>query len=248
MFNRASAKRNARYLTKTAKPNPIFAGLLYIALSIVAALLSSRLTNAFTYDELSRYMQYVLDGHVEQAWYMMEAHIPPLSAQLIDLALHIVTYIVSVGLVIFLLNTIRSAGACFGNLLDGFGMVWRLLVLEFFKAVFVALWSMLFVIPGLIAAYRYRMALYLLIDHPELSPLDCIRESKRMMAGHKAELFVLDLSFIGWEFLSAIPYVGYAVMVWTVPYMEMTFAMYYEWRCGRPIPDSLNALLDDIIF
>ena len=234
MFDRAGTKRNAQNLITAAKPSPIYAGLMCIALSIVVSFLSSRLTNAFTLDELNRYMEYALGDQIEQAWYMLESHTPSLSAQLINLALLVVTRIVIAGFVIFLLNTIRNTGACFGNLLDGFGIVWRILLLEILQAIFIALWSLLFVIPGLIAAYRYRMAIYLLIDHPELSPLDCIRESKRMMMGHKGELFLLDLSFIGWELLAAIPYLGYAVQIWTTPYINMTLAMYYEWLCGRP--------------
>ena len=89
---------------------------------------------------------------------------------------------------------------------------------------FTALWSMLFVIPGIVASYRYRQALYLLLDHPEMGIMECIRESKRLMRGHKAELFVLDLSFIGWALLSIIPFVS----VYTLPYTESTYALYYD--------------------
>ncbi len=234
MFDRSGTKLAAQNLIKTAKPSPIYAGLMCIALSIVVSFLSSRLNNAFTLDEMNRYMQYALEGRVEQAWSMLESHTPSVSAQLINLALQIVTDIVGVGFIIFLFNTIRRTGACFGNLLDGFGIAGRIILLYILELIFIVLWSLLLIIPGFIAAYRYRMAIYLLIDHPELSPMDCIRESKRMMAGHKAELFLLDFSFIGWELLACLPYLGYLVRIWTVPYIDMTLAMYYEWLCGRP--------------
>lgn len=58
--------------------------------------------------------------------------------------------------------------------------------------------------------------------------MQCIRESKRMMDGHKWELFGLDVSFIGWWFLGALPGVGYLVQVWTRPYFGLTYALYYE--------------------
>ena len=103
------------------------------------------------------------------------------------------------------------------------------------------LWSLLFVIPGIIAAYRYRMALYLLLDHPEMSVMQCIQESKRMMKGHKGELFVMDLSFLGWASLESIPVFGYAVQVWTTPYISMSYVLYYEaLRGAETVNDAGN--------
>ena len=77
-----------------------------------------------------------------------------------------------------------------------------------------------------------------MLDHPEMSVLKCISESKRMMKGHKWELFVLDLSFIGWSFLALIPYIGYAVQVWTLPYISTTLALYYEALRTAPSADD----------
>ena len=62
--------------------------------------------------------------------------------------------------------------------------------------------------------------------------MDCIRESKRIMSGNKGQLFVLDLSFIGWWILSGIPIVGLFVRVWVVPYTQMTYALYYTTLTG----------------
>ena len=67
-----------------------------------------------------------------------------------------------------------------------------------------------------------------MIDHPELSAMDCIRESKRMTYGYKSQLFQLDLSFILWLLLSGMPVIGYAVQVYLTPYMETARALYYE--------------------
>ena len=139
------------------------------------------------------------------------------------------------GFILFLLNTIRNTGACFGNLLDGFGFFFKIILLSILEYIFITLWSLLFIFPGFIAAYRYSMAIYLLVDDPSRSPLECIRLSKEMMKGHKWELFVLDLSFIGWDILAMLPVVGYAVQIWTVPYISMTKALYYENLSGRDI-------------
>jgi uncharacterized membrane protein len=67
---------------------------------------------------------------------------------------------------------------------------------------FTYLWSLLFVIPGIIASYRYAMAPFIQCEHPEYTAMESIAASKRIMQGHKAELFCLDLSFIGWSFLN----------------------------------------------
>ena len=55
------------------------------------------------------------------------------------------------------------------------------------------------------------------------------------MKGHKWELFVLDLSFIGWNLLAMLPVIGYAVQIWSMPYINLTYALYFENRSGRDI-------------
>ena len=91
---------------------------------------------------------------------------------------------------------------------------------------FVFLWSLLLIVPGIIAAYRYRMAPFLLLTHPEYGIMDCIRESKSRMAGYKMAFFLLDLSFLGWELLTLVPILGWAVSVWVKPYRQSTELLY----------------------
>ena len=119
---------------------------------------------------------------------------------------------------------IRQQQNSLWNLMDGFQSFLKIIGLNIITGIFTFLWSLLFIIPGIVAAYRYRQALYLLLDHPEMGIFECIRESKRLMRGHKAELFILDLSFIGWALLSIIPFVS----VYTLPYTESTYALYYS--------------------
>ena len=83
------------------------------------------------------------------------------------------------------------------------------------------------------------MSINLLLDHPEMSAMDCIRESKRIMSGNKGQLFVLDLSFIGWWILAGIPIVGLFVRVWVVPYTHMTYALYYTTLTGTNAPGAI---------
>ena len=91
---------------------------------------------------------------------------------------------------------------------------------------FTALWSMLFVIPGLVKSYSYAMTNYILLDRPELSATDAITESRKMMNGHKMELFILDLSFIGWYILVGLTF-GIASL-YVTPYHMGARAAFYE--------------------
>lgn len=88
------------------------------------------------------------------------------------------------------------------------------------------LWSLLFIIPGIIKGYSYSMSMYVLADNKGMSARECIAESKKMTNGHKAELFVLDLSFIGWYLLSCLT-CGLA-MLYVVPLINATHANVYE--------------------
>ena len=104
------------------------------------------------------------------------------------------------------------------------------ILLYLLMGIFIALWSLLLVIPGIIKGFSYAMAPYILAENPEMSPLDAITESKRMMHGHKFDLFVLYLSFIAWIFLVYIT-LGIAA-IYVGPYMELTVANFYKSLSG----------------
>ena len=93
-------------------------------------------------------------------------------------------------------------------------------------SIFTFLWSLLFVIPGIVKMYSYSMTMYVLADHPEMSATDAIAESQRIMQGNKWRLFCLDFSFIGWTLLSALTF-G-ILMLWVAPYQETARAEFYE--------------------
>lgn len=98
---------------------------------------------------------------------------------------------------------INSAGP--GLLLQAFKHNYKTTILTMFlRSLYTFLWSLLFIIPGIVKAYEYRMIPYLLAEHPEMSHQDVFYESKRMMTGYKMDAFVLDLSFFGWVLLSAL--------------------------------------------
>ena len=180
---------------------------------------------------------------------------PTPAESLLDIAISLVTTVLGAGFTIFVLRTLSGSGASYWNIFDGFGMFFRIIWLYILEGVFIFLWALLLIFPAFIAYYRYRMAIYLLLEHPEMSALECISESKRLMAGHKWELFVLDLSFIGWavlvgiaNFISselAIPVVsvigfGILVQIYFLPYYELTCAGYYRQLTAPVDPDPFN--------
>ena len=117
------------------------------------------------------------------------------------------------------IETIFSRFSYFGNAL-------LLRLLMFVK---ILLWALLFIIPGIVAAYRYSMAPYIMAENPDLSATEAIERSKQLMAGNKWRLFCLDFSFIGWWLLAAFtrgigalflrPYVKAAI---TAFYLDLT--------------------------
>lgn len=104
----------------------------------------------------------------------------------------------------------------------------------FFRALYTFLWSLLFIIPGIVKAYEYRMIPYLLADDPNMTKEQAFAESRRLMDGQKWKTFVLDLSFIGWYLLSGLT-LGLLAVFYVAPYVQATDAALYEaLRYGQP--------------
>ena len=226
-IDRAETKRRAKEVMRGAKPSIIVASLIYVVLAIVIGALSLRLTGVSS-ETLSKMMELSGNGNAEAALNLMSRSMPDTGPAIIDLLLRVALRVVEIGFVMFVMNTVRQTGADLGNLLDGFGILPRLLLLLLLEYIIISLLSLLFLIPGVIASYQYRFAVYLLLDHPEMSPVDCLRESRYMTKGYKMQLFTLDLSFILWILASGIPLIGYAIRVYATPYFETTRFLYYE--------------------
>ena len=154
------------------------------------------------------------------------------SMGLVGLALSILVFNpLIVGCYRFFLQNSRG-GAELNELGAGFRDDWgNVILVMFLRNLFIALWSLLLVIPGIIKAYSYRLVPYLLKDHPELSGTEAITLSRKMMNGHKADAFVLDLSFLGWLLLSALT-AGILHIFYVGPYIAATDAELYKAIAG----------------
>ncbi len=151
----------------------------------------------------------------------------------------IITGPLSLGLATFFLNLHRDQNPIIENLFDGFKSFSRALVLQLWIVLFTFLWSLLFFIPGIIAALRYSMSFYILHDHPEMNPKDALKLSKQMMLGRKGKLFLLGLSFIGWAILAVLPFsIG---LLWLVPYINASIASFYEDIKDAPMANDATA-------
>lgn len=130
------------------------------------------------------------------------------------------------GLVKIYLNMTNGQKPKVGDLFSGLDQVGRAWWLSFLIGFFTSLWSMLFVIPGIVKGLSYSMAYYVLADHPEMTARQALNESKRITQGHKGELFVLNLSFLGWQILACFTF-G-ILYIWLIPYMQATVANFYR--------------------
>ena len=227
-------KKRAKVINAASNPRVITVGMLYLLLTVLVEWLGQRVLSVnVSESEAMNYLKYYAEGNYEYALQYLDGMMPPVSANVIHALLTLTMWVVRAGFLVFLLNTVRANSPALGSLLDGFGFFPKVIALNLLEAVLIFLWSLLLVVPGVIAHYRYSQAIYLLIDDPTKSPVQCLRESRRMMAGHKMELFELDLSFLGWYLLSIFPALGYAVRIWTTAYIGTTKTLYFEYLRGR---------------
>lgn len=129
--------------------------------------------------------------------------------------------------------TNNSFSLGFGNWLH---VVWGMIL----STIYIFLWTLLLIIPGIIKSYSYALTPYILVEHPEMSANEAIEESMRLMDGHKFDLFYLQLSFIGWAILSILS-LGLGFF-WLIPYQMTAQAAFY-----RDIKNEAMPLQDNVI-
>ena len=178
----------------------------------------------------------------------------------------LVTGAMDLGLTLFFLAMFRRQIVGIGDVFLGFERYGKALGLFLFQGLFVVLWSLLFIVPGIIAAIRYSQAFFILADDPNKGIRQCMDESKMMMRGNKAKYFCMSLSFIGWAILASIPagvlsgisealylsgfmtvlfdIVGALCMAPVIAYIYSTQAGFYEILAGHLIKETQPAPID----
>jgi uncharacterized membrane protein len=141
----------------------------------------------------------------------------------------------------YYLKKARGEDANFVDLFDGFRLgsvpgflasrqTWQIVITMFLllivEGLFIALWTCLFIVPGIIKCLSYSMSYYILRDNPDIGVLEAITRSRKMMLGHKRQLFSLCISFLGWGLLCVFT-LGIGLL-WLVPYISLSLANFYE--------------------
>jgi uncharacterized membrane protein len=132
----------------------------------------------------------------------------------------------SAGMAKFNLKYARNEKPELVDIFSGFNNFLNTFVAFLLMIVFVILWSLLLIVPGIIAAISYSQTFYILADNPNIDGAEALEKSKRMMYGYKAKYFRLCLRFIPWALLCILTLgIGF---LWLVPWANVTFAMFYE--------------------
>ena len=122
------------------------------------------------------------------------------------------------------------------NLFNGFHVFEKSFLLYLINNIFIFLWSLLFIIPGIIKSLSYSMSFLILQENPDISPNEARKQSMEMMNGNKWRLFCLELSFIGWILLSILTF-G-ILFFWVLPYMNVAHAEFYLSLKGEDVHEQ----------
>ena len=198
--DRPLAKQAARNCMRTARVSPYQISLLLVVITIAMSAFEQFMINLFG-----------IPYYVEYGGYYITT---------------LLSTVLSAGFALYCLGVRRGKEMPMTTLFDGFSIAGKVILLEIVTSIFVFLWALLLVIPGIIAMYRYRFALYNLLENPDMGILEAINLSKAQTYGYKWQLFVLDLSFLGWIFLSFFTF-G-LLYLWLGPYMLLTDIAFYD--------------------
>lgn len=240
MINRQMLKESARQRMRGRHPNTYIVSAVYIA---TAGVLAAFIYALSQYDRVALFILNTLSVNPYPTLDELAAVLPPLQpmAVVLIISILIVKRLMAVGYMAYCLKVSRSEEADTRTVFDSFTMFFKILRLDILRFVIVGLWSLLFIFPGVIAYYSYRQSFYILMDKPDFGPLDCMRESKRMMTGNRLELFFLDFSFLGWNFIDRV--VEYATSLrlfslWLAPYVGVARAGFYDRLAAGPEPSE----------
>ena len=181
-------------------------------------------------------------------WHMIAGAVVyiALFAIAIGVLLFVIGGVVKLGYARFNLELVdRQTNPEIGGMFSYFGFWKTAACARLLQTVYIFLWSLLLVIPGIIAGYSYAMTEYILAEHPELTASEAIARSKAMMSGNRWRLFCMQLSFIGWDILSAMLTFGIGGL-WLTPYKQAATAAFYREITGteRQIPQPNGVCWD----
>lgn len=231
MLDRKQLKAEAKAITKKASVSAYLFTLVYLVIDIVLSLISDLANGGFTTNVTNvNYMMSVdpfAAGMPPEAFGYASAS--PAASTLgffVAILIGLLSIVLSAGYILYIMGVRKGRTMPYTTLFDAFSFVGKVIWLQILTFIYVFLWSLLLFIPGIIAGYRYRFALYNLCENPEISASEALRMSKAQTRGYKWQLFVLDLSFLGWSLLCALT-LG-ILTIWILPYIQQTDIGYFE--------------------
>ena len=215
IIDRSQAKLAARNCMRTAQISPYQIGLVYVLIAFAASIFDSLMMSLFaTTYYIDSYTTVIMPSPIN--WF-------------VTILVSLIMVILQAGIATYALGVRRGKQMPLSTLFDGFSIVGKVVLLTVVTSIFISLWTMLFIIPGIIAAYRYRFSLYNLLENPDMGVMEAINLSKQQTEGFKWQLFVLDLSFLGWLIVSVFT-MGF-LGIWLIPYMLLTDVAFYDAIC-----------------
>lgn len=262
-FNRPEAKYRARLAMRGAYPHPMLVTLVYILLTgVLTYAIMYFVTNPFSL----AYLYLVDGENIQDIYRNLFTVRLVGVYLLMELLITLYQWVMMFGYTAYALGLARRTGPGYRMLLEGFAHLGKALLVSFLTGLFTTLWGLAATLPGvvviiigsladsyglvflgvllvicgavveLIVSYRYRLATYFLLDNPDMGALASITASKQAMRGHKGELFVMDLSFLGWWVLSAFT-LG-ILSLWVSPYCWASEANFYHWVVYGAFPEA----------
>ena len=155
------------------------------------------------------------------------------------IAVYVIAPPLSLGLIMVYLSVTYGEEVQINMLFDGFRNhnMGKTILLFLMVIFFTMLWSLLFVIPGIIKAYSYSMSFYILAENPDMTAREALNESKEIMKGNKLNFFILELSFFFWLLLVVVTF-GIAA-IYVEPYMQLTYANFYHNIKRQPAAEAV---------
>ena len=229
MRNRVEIKSDAKQLIRVSRVSPLVMSARLVIITFVLERLPMLAGFPFF---TAKYVQTCLDAMVTGSYAAVDEMILSMLQQaspfffFLPILVSLATLVLNSGYYIYCMGIRRGMVMPYSTLMDGLGVAGKLIWCWVQMTVRLFLWTSLFIIPGIIAAYRYRFAYYNILTDGSLSAGDAIRLSCQQTYGVKMELFILDLSFIGWNLL--VPFTFGVLNIWLIPYMTLCDIAYFE--------------------
>lgn len=221
VLDRGSLKRESKMLLKTAQVSPYLFTLVLLAIMFVI----NGISDYVQMDDEFAYV-YSLRFDMDLSFLALHRAFPAFAVWFVTIVCTLLGVVLTVGASLYHLGIRRGEEMPFVTLFDGFAFVGKIILLYVVQVIFISLWTLLLVIPGIVAAYRYRFAMLNLCENPEIGVMEALNMSKAQTLGFKWQLFVLDLSFIGWELLAGLT-LG-ILNIWLVPYIAQSNIAFFQ--------------------